>query len=98
VRLQHGGRVCGDEVAVADDEADPGVLGQWQVADGNVGGGGLRGDDESVQVLGFFLEADTQAQGSGSMVRSGIFSRGASAATPPPCTMTENATTTKIIS
>ena len=36
--------------------------------------------------------------GSGSMVRSGIFSRRSSHGTVPPCTMTENATTTKMIS
>ena len=36
--------------------------------------------------------------GSGSMVRSGTFSRCASVGTKPPCTATEKATTTKMIS
>lgn len=36
--------------------------------------------------------------GSGSMVRSGMFSRRARPGIAPPCTMTENATTMKMIS
>jgi len=69
-----------------------------QVADrGGVGGGAAR-HDKPVQALGLVLEPDAQAHGSGSMVRSGIFSRRSSHGTVPPCTMTENATTTKMIS
>ncbi|MGE5136502.1 MAG: hypothetical protein ACM32E_26855 [Gemmatimonadota bacterium] len=88
----------GDEAAAADDEADPGVLWQRKIADRRGEGGGSGAHGEAVQVLGFFLEADAQAPGFRLDGASGIFSRRASPSTAPPWMMTENVTTTKMIS